>query len=204
MPRPRPSSAPRWATAVLAPVLALVLVVGGCSGDDEAAPDAPGETATAAAGPPPLRTDAALGVVSGRWDRRTSPRLTKRVALVFDDWVDAAYVGGDYPRSDFVGAYPHFTRGARRDATRDAALMSNAALAPRLTGVRATRRTLRVDVLAAKRRAVGVTARFVLVMTLKGDLKKAERRQRVAGSLFLTFRGGKWTVFGYDVNRGKA
>lgn len=144
-------------------------------------------------------------MVSGRLDRKAGKRVTRRATEVVDAWLDAAYVGGDYPRAEFRDAYPHFSQGARRDARRDAALMSNAAIGERVALVRATKRRLRVDVLAVERRAVGLTARFVLEMRLTGeDLSKAERRQRVAGSLFLTFRDGGWTVFGYDVNRGRA
>ena len=55
--------------------------------------------------------------------------------------------------------------------------------------------------LAVKRRAVGVTARFVLGMELAGEVNRAER---VAGSLFLTWQDGGWQVFGYDVERGRA
>ena len=79
--------------------------------------------------------------------------------------------------------------------------MSNVEIGDRVDSVRATKRRLRVDVLAVDRRAVGITARFVLEMRLRGEV---QRKERVAGSLFLTYRSGEWTVFGYDVNRGKA
>ncbi len=203
--RPSDRSRPLGVRLVIA-VTTLGLLLTGCSSSEEEA-DAPSGAASGApsSGPPALRTDAAPGVVSGRLDRQAGRRVTRRATEVVDAWLDAAYVGGDYPRAEFRDAYPHFSRGARRDARRDAALMSNAAIGERVTSVRATKRRLRVDVLAVKRRAVGLTARFVLEMRVTGeDLSKAERRQRVAGSLFLTFRDGGWTVFGYDVNRGRA
>ena len=144
-------------------------------------------------------------MVSGRLDKQARPRLRKRVTKVVDDWFDAAYVAGDYPRSDFADAYPHFSRGAGREATGDAALMSNAAIGARVDSVRATKRRVRIDVLAVERRAVGITARFVLEMRLTGKGGLAEgRKDRIAGSLYLSFRNGSWTVFGYDVNRGRA
>lgn len=187
----------------LAAVLVLgVLAAGGCSADEpeSAAPSDPASESQAPARPA-LRTDAALGVVSGRLDKQARPRLTRKVKAVVDDWLDAAYVGGDYPRTDFDGAFPHFSSGARREAVRDAGLMSNAEIGDRIDSVRATKRRLRVDVLAVDRRAVGLTARFVLEMRLRGEV---QRKERVAGSLFLSFRSGEWKVFGYDVNRGKA
>ncbi len=180
-----------------------LLATTGCSATDDDAPG-PAASGTPSAGPPPLRTDATLGVVSGKLARESGPRLKRRITRVVDAWLDAAYVGGDYPRADFRDAFPHFSRGARREARRDAALMSNAAFGEQLSSVRATKRRLRVDVLAVERRAVGITARFVLEMKLSGDRTKIARKQRVAGSLSLTFRDGEWEVFGYDVNRGKA
>ncbi len=38
-------------------------------------------------------------------------------------------------------------------------------------------------------------------MQLTGEVNRAER---VAGSLFLTWVGDGWKVFGYDVQRGNA
>ena len=55
-----------------------------------------------------------------------------------DGWFDAAFVGGDWPRSDLDQAYPHFSAGAARDAERDAGLMSNARYGERLDSVEAT------------------------------------------------------------------
>ena len=133
--------------------------------------------------------------------RQVRARVKRKIAAVVDDWFDAAYFGGDWPRTDFGSAYPHFSAGAAKDAKGDAALMSNARLGDRLDGVEATKRRLRVDMLAVKKRAVGVTARFVLGMRLTGEVNRSER---VAGSLFLTWRDGGWQVFGYDVQRGKA
>jgi hypothetical protein len=178
----------------------MLLTLSGCSGDAEGGgPDGAGGSSDGTqAGPPPLPTHTTMGVVSGKLPGDSRERLKKKIAAVVDDWLDAAYVG-DWPRSG--NTYPHFTARAAADAKRDAGLMSNARLGEQLESVQATKRRLRIDVLAVKHRAVGVTARFVLGMELAGEANRAER---VAGSLFLTWEDGGWQVFGYDVQRGKA
>lgn len=196
----RPTRPAPRRTVLATSVITMLLALSGCSGSSKPS-DENGSSSGSQPGQPPLTTHTTMGVVSGKLadDRRS--RLKKRIATVVDDWFDAAYVGGEWPRSDFDQAYPHFSARAARDARRDSALMSNARYADRLESVEATKRRLRIDVLAVHHRAAGVTARFVLTMKLAGEVNRAER---VAGSLFLTWRGGGWRVFGYDVQRGMA
>ncbi len=190
--------AARRAAAVA--VVTVVLVGSGCSGDDdgdqESAPPSPGPTAPPAA----LQTDAKLGVISGKLDRAKRENLKKKVTGVVDDWLAAAYVGGDYPRSDFADAFPHFTTRAAKIAEHDG-LMSNAKLGDRIDTVEPISSRLRIDVLAVRRQPVGVTAKFALTMNLAGDLNRSEK---VSGRLMLTNDKGDWKVFGYDVQRGRA
>ena len=188
--------------AVVAVATTTLLALTGCSGIGAGKPTTDGGSSSASpTGPPPLATHTTMGVISGKLDKDARARIKTKVAAVVDDWFDAAYVGGEWPRSDFGDAYPHFSTRAARDAEHDAGLMSNQRLGERIESVEATKRRLRIDVLAVKRRAVGVTARFVLGMHLAGQVTRSER---VAGSLFLTWRDGDWQVFGYDVQRGKA
>jgi hypothetical protein len=190
--------AARRATAVA--VVTAVLAVAGCSGDEdgdqEGAPPSPEATAPA----PALRTDAKFGVVTGKLDQATRASLKQKVTAVVDDWLTAAYLGSDYPRSDFTDAFPHFTARAAKLAERDG-LMSNAKLGDRIDTVEPTRSQLRIDVLAVRRQPVGVTARFALTMGLAGDINRSEK---VSGRLLLTNDKGDWKVFGYDVQRGRA
>lgn len=201
MPRTNRPALRRAAVAVVATTTLLALA--GCSGDD--GPDAESRRSSSSGaipeGPPPLATHTTMGVISGKLDKDARARIKTKVAEVVDDWFDAAYVGGEWPRSDFGDAFPHFSARAAREAEHDAGLMSNQRLGERIESVEATKRRLRIDVLAVKRRAVGVTARFVLGMDLAGQVNRSER---VAGSLFLTFQDGGWQVFGYDVQRGNA
>ena len=201
MARPTRPNRPAPRRGAIATAATLVLALTGCTGDpDEPDAQAPSSEPTASAAPA-LPTHTTVGVISGKLPKADKARVKTKIAAVVDDWFDAAYVGGDWPRSDFGDAYPHFSKGAAKKAKGDARLMSNARLGERLESVEATKRRLRVDVLAVKRKAVGVTARFVLAMDLAGEVNRSEQ---VSGSLFLTYRNGGWQVFGYDVKRGTA
>ena len=186
--------------AALATLASLVLVaaLGACS-DDGSDPDdgAPVEGSEETA--PGIPTTATIGKVSGRLPRPARAPLRRQVTEAFDRWVDAAYVTGDYPRDDFGNAFRVFSKDAAALAARDERLMSNATLGNRIDTVTATARKLRIDVLAAKGKAVGVTGRFVLVLDLDGEVRRTDR---IAGRLFLSKQRG-WQVFGYEVKRGR-
>ncbi|WP_193604657.1 hypothetical protein [Nocardioides dongkuii] len=190
----------RWSRASAAAALVLALVASACSGDDgddDEEPGAPASPPAAAAG---VETTATIGRVSG--SRLPGPRkkqVRDQVTKILDPWIDAAYVGGTWPRSDFDDAFRGFTPGARRDARADLDLMSNADIGERVDSVTATRRRLRLDVLAVAGRAVGVTARVHLAFRTTGEV---ERRESVRGRLFLTRGEDGWRVFGYDLSAG--
>lgn len=184
----------------LATLVSLVLVtaLGACS-DDGADPDEGGAPAASEGAAPGIATTATFGKVTGRLPKADRAPLRRRVTEAVDAWIEAAFVGGDYPRSDFGDAFEVFSKDARRLAERDRRLMSNAAVGARVESVTATSRKLQIDVLAANGRAVGVTGRFVLVLDLDGEV---QRTDRIAGRLFLDHQRG-WRVFGYDVKRGR-
>ncbi|MEJ7834074.1 MAG: hypothetical protein WKF79_14240 [Nocardioides sp.] len=188
----------------------LAVVLSGCSGADDgdesqSSREKSTNPGSSAFEPPRLETKATIGNVEGRIAAERRSRVKRDVTEIVDAWLDAAYVAGDFPRTDFDDAFPGFSSGARDDARSDAGLMSNQAIGDRVESVQATKRRLRIDVLATGKKAVGVTARFVLLMDLELDSgSDAERSERVAGSLFMTWRQGGWQVFGYDVKRGLA
>lgn len=193
---------PRTRSTVAAILLALALVTGACSGDEESktSPTTP-EATSSETTPRPVPTNVTIGKVSGRLPQEARDRLRKVAGDVVGAWFEAAYLGGDYPRRNFSAAFPGFTPGARSEARHDLALMSNAGLGERIDAVEAMRKRVRVDVLAAHRRAVGATARFVLVFKTTGE---ARRKLEVRGRLLLTRTAGGWRVFGYDVTKGDA
>lgn len=192
--------------STLALVLALVLATAGCSGDpdgDASAREGGHRQAVVVRAPPgSLPTTTTISTVTGKLTDRRRQQLKRSVARTVDGWLDAAYVGGDYPRrGGFRKAFPGFGSGAKDRARRDLALMTNVRVAQRISRVDVRRRELRLDVLAVRGRAAGVTARVLLVFDTRG---RVQRRDRVQGRLHLTWRNGGWQVFGYDIARGRS
>jgi hypothetical protein len=195
---------------LLATLLALLLSLGvtGCSDEPTdgqtsgsaptAAPTGAGSEAPAAE--PAVATRTRTGSVTGRIGRKQRKLVVKRVAGVVDKWLQAAYVGGDYPRSSFGESFRGFTQGATRLARGDKELMSNADLGDRIDGVTVKRREITVDLLAVGGTARAATARVLLRFNTSG----VERKVRVSGRLYLTKKHGRWRVFGYDVAKARA
>lgn len=188
----------RAVAARVGTALAACLLLASCSGGGDDPGGAP--TSSTEAGPGAVvETQVSFGKVTGRLGRPARDQLSAEVGSVVDGWLDAAYVEGDYPRTDFADAWPGFTRGARAEAERDAELMSNADVGADIDGVEPVGRAMRLDVLAVKRKPVGVTAHVILKFDTAGG---SGERVKVAGRLYLTQQGQGWQVFGYDVTKG--
>ena len=148
---------------------------------------------TAAPGASPgIDTRVEVGEIVGKLAKGPARDVAADVAKVVDRWLDAAYVGGDYPRSDFGDAFPGFTKDAAALASRQPDLMSNKAVGEKVDEVTATRRVVRVDVLAPKGKVAAATAHVNLVIDLAGD--KA-RTDQIRGRVVLTRSNGGWQVF---------
>jgi hypothetical protein len=140
--------------------------------------------------------------VAGRLGPRDRRALTAAVSRTLTSYVDAAFLGGRYPRSDFSGSLrSSFTAGAARRASGDLTLLTNRSLGSSTRSVRATRRTAYLSVLAPRGEPVGVTAASDLAFVVdRGD--RGTRRVRLRGRLLLTpVQPGRWRVFGYDLTR---
>jgi hypothetical protein len=191
--------ASRPALAAAALLLCLSLGATACSDDSEGGdtgsqPPLPsGEPSTFQ-----IETTTTMGQVVGRLSRHDRKRLSESVTPVVQRWFNAAYVGGDYPRKDFRDAFPGFTAGARTQARHDLELMSNDSIGDRISGVTPKASEIALDVLAVRKRAVAVTARFHLAFKTQGDL---ERRVGVRGRLLLTRAKPGWRIFAYHVAR---
>ena len=184
---------------LLLTVLAMLVALVGCSGDDDEEPgNDPTPTSTTETAAPAVQTDARLGVVKGKLGKR-SQGVLRAVTTVVERWFDQGY-GGDYPRRNFSPAFADFTKDARALAVKQPRVMSNAKIGPRLEGVEMVRRAIRVDVAAPKGRPAGATARFRLKITMSGGV---EQTDLISGRLLLTPTKDGWKVFGFDVRRGK-
>ena len=182
----------------MAAVVLVSLAAGGCSGSDEPDADTPGATASSSAAAPEVSTEISLGKLAGRLPTARRAALVGDVQPVVDGWIDAAYLGGDYPRTDFSDSWPGFTAGARATASRDGDLMSNRDIGASIDAVEPGKRQVVLDVLSVRKKPVGVTAHVVVRFATTGDTTKDVR---VAGRLYLTKGTHGWQVFGYDVTK---
>lgn len=196
-----PGRPTRAAVLAVPTVLGLVLSLGGCSGDDDDEPSAErSRDGSSTTSTPGIDTQVEVGEVVGALPKGPAGDVARDVAAVVDEWFDAAYLAGDFPRSDFGDAFPGFTEDAAKLAARQRSLMSNAAVGDRVDGVTAARRVVRVDLLAPRGEPAGATAHVNLVIELTGDL---DRTDQVRGRLLLTPAKGGWRVFGFDIERGE-
>lgn len=158
----------------------------GCSGDEPDEPT-PGDTP---AGARTVDTKAKVSEITGALPKKERQRVVKGVTEAVDRWWDAAYLSdGDNP-------FPGFTPGAAKLARGDADIMTGA----KLFGgedVAATRRRVALDVLAVKKRAVGVTAGVLLVLEAGDD-----KRYVVRGTVELERDKAEWRIFGYRISAG--
>lgn len=200
----RPSTRSQ-ASAVL--VSAVLLAASGCTHGPAAQPAARA-TATATASEPsatpvvpssPWRVE--VTHVAGRLGDRDRQRVADGVRAALAGYLDAAFLSGPYPRSDFAGSFGSFTPGAARRARGDVALLTDRRFGETTHAVRATRRTAYLSVLAARGKVSGVTAAVDLVLLVDRGERPAQR-SHLTGRLLLTRTGsGPWRIFGYDVAR---
>jgi len=197
-----PGSLTGPAALATATVLGIVLGLTGCSGGDDADGGEPGAERSrgGTTAEPGIETQVDVGAVVGKLGKGPAREVAADVADVVDGWLDAAYVAGDYPRSEFGDAFPGFTEDAAKLARRQSDLMSNDGVGDKVDDVTATRRVVRVDLLAPKGKAAAATAHVNLVIKLTGDV---DRTDQIRGRVVLTRSKNGWRVFGFDIERGR-
>lgn len=190
-------------------MLGLVLAsttacTGGSQPSAEQADDAtPGQSTGGSSAPAPRSVPFRTKVthVAGKLGAGERRVVATRVGRTLSAYVDAAFLAGGYPRSDFEASFGAFTEGGARQARRDIALLTNQPLGETTRTVQATRRTAYLSVLAPKGTVSGVTAAVDLVFRVDRGSRPG-RRVRLKGRLLLTKdRSGSWTIFGYDLDR---
>lgn len=196
--KPRWSTSRRVATALTAAVLSGTVALAGCGGDAEKPAASPSPSPTP---PPTVKSTAKLVHVQGKFPRSRHQAVAANVAAVVDRWLQAAYVGGDYPRatSTFTAkSFPGFSPGTIAQAGKQMSLMSNATIAPHIDGVEVVASDVHVDLLANNNYPVGAVARIRLVYDTTGE---RESRQTVRGTLDMVPTKTSWAVFGFDITR---
>lgn len=207
-PFPPPGNGPvrRLAATLLCGL--LVATTAACSGDDDPAPapavqdtPTPSEGSTSTLEAKPVPAEVRVTRVAGRMRPKDQDVLAARIGAVVSSYFEDAFLGGEYPRTDFDGAFATFTGGAADQAQRDRDLLTNAALGPTTESVVARRQTAYLSVLAPHRVAAGVTARVHLRFVAdRGD--EPDQEVTVKGRLMLTrTNDGDWTIFGYDLTQ---
>ena len=184
---------------------ALLTGFAGCTSDPQTPSSPPLPDASTGAGPTlaakPVPMQVRVTRVSGTLRKAPQGSLERKVGRAISSYFDAAYLGGEYPRSDFDNAFATFSEGAARQARGDRGLLTNADLGKSLAGVTAKRKDARLSVLAPKNVAAGVTARIRLVFVADSE-EAQDTRVTISGRLLLTrMKSGRWHIFGYDVAR---
>jgi hypothetical protein len=204
---PRGTGRARRAAASLLCAL-LVTSASACTSDDAApAPDVEesvsasptASTATVEAKPAPVKVRVTR--VAGHLRPKGPDVLADKVGSVVSAYFAEAFLGGDYPRSDFDDAFATFSSGAAAQARRDRDLLTNRELGPTTESVVARRQTAYLSVLAPYKVAAGVTARVNLRFVAdRGD--EPAKEVTVKGRLMLTRKqDGGWKIFGYDLSQ---
>ena len=189
--------------AVVTALLVTGLLTAGCSGDDQPAAN-PSSSQSQLQNPddaPTLSINPVvkLGKVVGKLSRSDRKRLKGVVSDVAVHWLEAAYLGGDYPRKDFRDSWPGVTAEAKKLARHDKALMSNAHIGSKVDQVNPSSLAVTVDLLGVKKRPVGATAHVQLRFDTEGQ---AQHKVYIGGRLRLTPTPHGWKVFAYTINRG--
>ncbi|MBE7323612.1 hypothetical protein IEQ44_02965 [Nocardioides sp. Y6] len=188
----------RAGVALVTTALLLAGAAGCTDGEPETEEGAEAPEPTSQA--PTVETRASVGEVAGRLPRPARRTAVRDVVEVVDGWIDDAHVGGEWPRAIGAEAYDGFTPAAARAAEQDAALTSAAEISEQVDSVAVKRRVVRVDLVGARGRAVGATARVVLTYeTQSGEGEGETQTVRVRGRLLLTPTKQGWKVFGHDL-----
>lgn len=184
-----------------APLLGLLLVTAGCSGDTPPAADS-SQSSTPAATPSPaptfeMKPVVKVGQVVGRVSAENQGRVRRQVARSVLHWIDKAYLSSR--RTDSRKAFASFTRVARHRALRARPVTSNNGFRTGLSHITPTRLTITTDLLGVRGRAVGATAHVTLHYKVTAHHR---RHVSVGGRLSLTHSPRGWQVFAYDIHRG--
>ena len=160
--------------------------------------DPSSSTSSAQAAPPEVKIRVRVATWPASCRGSAASVVARDVGKVVDRWFEAAYLGGEYPRSRFRDSWPGFTAGARDLARHDRKLTSNAVLGDADRRRAGHRQGSSRSTCSARTEAGRRDRALPMVFRTTGD---AERRVAVFGRLLLTKVKGRWRVFGFDVKK---
>jgi hypothetical protein len=134
--------------------------------------------------------------LSGQLPAARTAEAVAQIDEALTQYVAWAYLGS-YPRLEKVPAPSTFAPGLADEVQRDALLLSGARWAGTDTFVSPGRLTARLGILAAGRRAVGISATYSF--TFLAETGEDTERVTFTGRLMFTRVDGEWRIFGYDV-----
>lgn len=114
--------------------------------------------------------------------------------------MQAGFLDGPYPRTDFGAAFDPWTSQAAALGRRHRNVTTNAVLGRRLVEVWAERQRARLFIFASNGKTGGATGEVYLRLT--GRLRHgALTTYTVSGELYLTRHDNTWRIFGYNLHR---
>ncbi len=183
-------------------IVLLALVVSGCTGgqpQQSSGPPSQGVTDGATLEAKPVPLEVSVRKVHGRMSKKAVATLQGLVARPIRAYTETAFLGGEYPRRSFAGAFDSFSASARHLALPDRALLTNSDIGAQTSSITPLAQRAALDVLAPNKVAAGITARLV-VRFLAEAKDGGVRRVTVTGRLLLTrAKKGGWQIFGYSL-----
>ncbi|MBO0841643.1 MAG: hypothetical protein J2O46_00545 [Nocardioides sp.] len=186
--------------AALAGIGLLSAGLTGCAGEPKK-PAAAHSPPPSPAPPPVVHSTARIIQLQGKLDVPHRQALDAAVTKTVDTWLQAAYVAGTFPRPAATYSkviFAGWSPGAVAKAIKQYPLLSNAAIAPQIRGVRPISSLIGVDVLANKGVAIGVSADIRFIFDTAGPTAS---RETISGRLTMTPNGAGWQIFSYDIAR---
>lgn len=179
--------------------VALVLTACGSKTPSPAPASSPSVAPSTSAAPVPTSVEGVVhyGTVAGKIPPKYRTYVLRSLAAPVNQWLDAAYIHGPFPATRYPNAFASFTPRAAKQAGH-AREMTLGKLGKRITGVVVKKRKITIDVVTARLKPIGATARFRLWLVTEGGRKSGVA---VRGSVYLMPDRGGWRIFGYDVKR---
>lgn len=148
--------------------------------------------------PPPALLDSRVVEVEGDLTPEARAHIPSEAGAVVEAWFDNAFLVGPYPRASFPDAFRTFSAGAAALAAQHVAVLTNAALATEMDGLRAEIKETWFSVFARGGEPHGATGAVVL-QAVGHHMTAGDVTIRVTGDLHLTRGPSGWQIVGFRI-----